>query len=177
MFDFNSKIAQTTQNISKFMVGKSSLQLNGKHRLISGRFHTLIWRPGDTVQTLESPGALCNVWSLPLWQQQAQHKPGKSKNSTDNFTVTFKMSTKWYYQLPWKGTKQYEGKVCGMSRQSGVAENVYFVTICPFFVEKTSRSTFLRSKFRFTATLTIFRGFTWYIYPMLKTLKRLLNTY
>ena len=24
MFDFNSKIAQTTQNISKFMVGKSS---------------------------------------------------------------------------------------------------------------------------------------------------------
>ena len=56
MFDFNSKIAQTTQNISKFMVGKSSLQLNGKHRLISGRFHTLIWRPGDTVQNLESPG-------------------------------------------------------------------------------------------------------------------------
>ena len=93
MFDFNSKIAQTKQNISKFVVGKSSLQLNGKCRLISGRFHTLIWRPGDTVQTLESPGALCNVWSLPLWQQQAQHKPGKSKNSTDNFTVTFKMST------------------------------------------------------------------------------------
>ena len=56
MFDFNSKIAQTTQNISKFMVGKSSLQLNGKRRLMSGRFHTLIWRPGDTVQNLESPG-------------------------------------------------------------------------------------------------------------------------
>ena len=118
-----------------------------------------------------------HVWSLPLWQQQAQHKPGKSKNSTDNFTVTFKMSTKWYYQLPWKGTKQYEGKVCGMSRQSGVAENVYFVTICPFFLEKTSRSTLLRFKFRFTATLTIIRGFSWYIYPMLKTLKWLLNTY
>ena len=44
------------QNISKFMVGKSKLQLNGKHRLVSGRFHTLIWRPGDTVQNLESPG-------------------------------------------------------------------------------------------------------------------------
>ena len=56
MVDFNSKIAQTMQNISKFMVGKSSLQLNGKRRLISGRFHTLIWRPGDTVQNLESPG-------------------------------------------------------------------------------------------------------------------------
>ena len=63
------------------------------------------------------------------------------------------------------------GKVCGMSRQSGVAENVYYVAInLPLFLEKTSRSTFLLSKFRFTATLTIFRGFSWYIYPMLKTL-------
>ena len=31
------------------------LQLNGKLRWISGRFHALIWRPGDTVQNPESP--------------------------------------------------------------------------------------------------------------------------
>ena len=29
---------------------------NGKLRQLSGRFQTLIWRPGDTVQSLESPG-------------------------------------------------------------------------------------------------------------------------
>ena len=54
-FDVNSKIAQTMRNIYKFIVGKSSLQLNSKLWRISGRFHTLIWKPGDTVQNLESP--------------------------------------------------------------------------------------------------------------------------
>ena len=29
---------------------------NSKLRRLSGRFQTLIWRPGDTVQNLESPG-------------------------------------------------------------------------------------------------------------------------
>ena len=52
MFDVNSKIAQTTQNILKFIVGKSSLQLNYKPRRISGRFHSLIWRPGDKVRII-----------------------------------------------------------------------------------------------------------------------------
>ena len=37
----------------KFYCQKSSLL---KHwQRLSGRFHTLIWRPGDTVQNLESP--------------------------------------------------------------------------------------------------------------------------
>ena len=51
MFDVNGKIAQT-----KFIVRKSSLQLNCKLQRISGRFHSLIWRLEDTVQNLESPG-------------------------------------------------------------------------------------------------------------------------
>ena len=42
-FDVNSKTAQTTQS------------LLSESQWISGRFHTLIWRPGDTVQNLESP--------------------------------------------------------------------------------------------------------------------------
>ena len=43
------------QLLKKFIEGKSSLQLNGKLRWISGRFHTLIWRLGVTAQNLESP--------------------------------------------------------------------------------------------------------------------------
>ena len=55
----NIKIAQTTQNSWNFIVGKSSLIVywrNGKVRRLSERFHTLIWRPGDTVQNLDSSG-------------------------------------------------------------------------------------------------------------------------
>ena len=52
-FDFNSKIAQTTQN---FHCRKVESTRNGKLRGLSGRFQTLIWRPGETVQNLESPG-------------------------------------------------------------------------------------------------------------------------
>ena len=37
------------------MVGKSSLQEIATWGL-PGRYQTLIWRPGDTVQKLESPG-------------------------------------------------------------------------------------------------------------------------
>ena len=48
------KIAQTMQNTWHFVVGKSSLYWrNGKFWRLSGRFYTLIWRPGDTVQNLE----------------------------------------------------------------------------------------------------------------------------
>ena len=48
------KIAQTMQNTWHFIVGKSSLYWrNGKLWRLSGRFYTLIWRPGDTVQNLE----------------------------------------------------------------------------------------------------------------------------
>ena len=48
------KIAQTMQNTWHFIVGKSSLHWrNGKLWRLSGRFYTLIWRPGDTVQNLE----------------------------------------------------------------------------------------------------------------------------
>ena len=48
-------IIQTTKNIWNFIVGKSSLQEMANFRQLSGRFHTLIWRPGDMVQNLESP--------------------------------------------------------------------------------------------------------------------------
>ena len=48
------KIAQTMQNTWHFNVGKSSLYWrNGKLWRLSGRFHTLIWRSGDTIQNLE----------------------------------------------------------------------------------------------------------------------------
>ena len=48
-------VAQTMENVSNFMVAKSSLQ---KYKLLrlSGRYQTLIWRPGYMVQNLESPG-------------------------------------------------------------------------------------------------------------------------
>ena len=57
-FNVNIKIIiiQITQNIWNFTVGKSSLQEMVNFWRLSGRFHTIIWRPGDTVQNLESHG-------------------------------------------------------------------------------------------------------------------------
>ena len=40
----------------KFHCQKVESTRNGKLRRLSGRFQTLIWRPGETVQNLESPG-------------------------------------------------------------------------------------------------------------------------
>ena len=40
----------------KFHCQKVEYTRNGKLRRSSGRFQTLIWRPGETVQNLESPG-------------------------------------------------------------------------------------------------------------------------
>ena len=56
MFDVNSKITQTTQNIWNFIVRKSNLQEMENLGDYLGDFQTLIWRPGETVQNLESPG-------------------------------------------------------------------------------------------------------------------------
>ena len=53
-FDVNSKKTQTTQSIWKKL--KVHSIRNGKPRWLSVRFQTLIWRPGETVQNLESPG-------------------------------------------------------------------------------------------------------------------------
>ena len=50
-FDINRKIAQTTPHCRKV-----EPTTNGKLRRLSGRFQTLIWRPGEKVQNLESPG-------------------------------------------------------------------------------------------------------------------------
>ena len=58
-FDVNIKIAQTTQNSWNFnIVGKSSLLKWRKCKLrrLLGRLRTLILRPRDAVQNLESPG-------------------------------------------------------------------------------------------------------------------------
>ena len=48
-FDVNSKIAQTTQSL-KLHCQKVDSTRNGKLRRLSGRFQTLIWRPGETVK-------------------------------------------------------------------------------------------------------------------------------
>ena len=53
----NIKIAQTTQNSWNLIVRKSSLVKKWQTSAnIRKPFQTLIWRPGDTVQNLESPG-------------------------------------------------------------------------------------------------------------------------
>ena len=54
-------VAQTTQNIWNFMVGKSSLQEIATLSIIREIYRTLIWRPGDMVQTLKSPGLSARV--------------------------------------------------------------------------------------------------------------------
>ena len=50
------------------MVGKSCLQ----EIAILGRYQTLIWRPGDTVQNLESPGLSGRVDSTEMLLFQSE---------------------------------------------------------------------------------------------------------
>ena len=116
MFDFNSEIGQTTQNISKFMVGKSKLQLNGKHRLISGRFHTLIWRPGDTVQNLESPGLSgrvdCTVYMCgPYLCDSSKHSTNLERVKTALIILQWLLKCQQILSAALKRNK----KICGKS--------------------------------------------------------------
>ena len=59
-------IVQTTQNIWNFIVRESSQKEMANFRRLSRRFHTLIWRPGDAVQNLESPGLSGRIDSTAL---------------------------------------------------------------------------------------------------------------
>ena len=50
-----NKIAQTAQIFEISLSERVESTRNGKVWRLSGRFQTLIWRPGDAVQNLESP--------------------------------------------------------------------------------------------------------------------------
>ena len=54
MFDVNSKMAHS--NNAKYSIVRKSILQSGKPRRLSGRFQTLIWRPGEAVRNLESLG-------------------------------------------------------------------------------------------------------------------------
>ena len=56
MFDVNSKVDQINKaTYLKFHCQKVESTRNGKLWRLSRRYQTLIWRPGETVQNLESP--------------------------------------------------------------------------------------------------------------------------
>ena len=111
-FNVNIKIIiiQTTQNIWNFIVGKSSLQEMANFRRLSGRFHTLIWRPGDTVQNLESPGCEHRegimqmgryhfqiLWTLPLqFLQDIFYETTKSTVKTLRGTLSW-IKMYWFH--------------------------------------------------------------------------------
>ena len=57
-------IAYSTTAHVKFHCQKVESKRNGKLRQLSGRFPTLIWRPRETVQNLESPELSGRVGSL-----------------------------------------------------------------------------------------------------------------
>ena len=63
-FDINSKNSSNKAKYLKFHCQKVETTRNGKLQQLSGRFQTLIWRPGETVQNLESPGLSGRVDSL-----------------------------------------------------------------------------------------------------------------
>ena len=48
-------VKQLKQRNFEISLSESRLYKNCKCRRLSGRFYTLIWRPGETVQNLESP--------------------------------------------------------------------------------------------------------------------------
>ena len=77
-FDVNIKIAQTTQNSWNFnIVGKSSLLKWRKCKLrrLLGRLRTLILRPRDAVQNLESPGLSGGVVSTDYFYVSWRREP------------------------------------------------------------------------------------------------------
>ena len=77
-FNVNIKIVQTTQNVWNFIVGKSSLQEMANLRRLSGRFHTLIWSLGDTVQNLEFSRIIRESWQYCniTFSDQRNHSDG-----------------------------------------------------------------------------------------------------
>ena len=81
-FDVNSSSNNT--KYLKFNCQKVESTRNGKLRRSSGRFQTLIWRPGETVQNLESPGLSGRVESpvLLLWRRTRKWKWGIVYNNT-----------------------------------------------------------------------------------------------
>ena len=77
----NSKIAQTMQSIWNFIVEKSTLQENGTSVIIREISDSkFIWKLGDAVQNLESPGFPGRVdstdtgalWTSLLWLNSLQ---------------------------------------------------------------------------------------------------------
>ena len=54
-FNINSKNSSNKAKYLKFHSQKVETTRNGKLRQF-GRFQTLVWRPGEMVQNLESPG-------------------------------------------------------------------------------------------------------------------------
>ena len=72
MFDVNSKIAQNKAKYLKFHRQNIESTRNGTLRQLSRRFQTLIWRPGETVQNLESPGLSGRVDSFRAEKRSAQ---------------------------------------------------------------------------------------------------------
>ena len=82
--------SQTTKNILKFYCCKVESTRNCKLRQLSGRFQTLIWRLGETVQNQESPrlfGRVDSTAFLPSGFYRNHHCKSKSQHSI--LEVTF----------------------------------------------------------------------------------------
>ena len=65
---------------------------NSKLRQLSGRFQTLIWRPGDTVQNLESPGLSGRVDSpaqmtMCVNQEESERKKEKKQQAEKSLSM------------------------------------------------------------------------------------------
>ena len=70
------RLSSNNAKYLKFHHQKVESARNGKLWRLSRRFQTLIWRPGETFQNLESPGlsgrvdrpAINNLFHKPFWQ-------------------------------------------------------------------------------------------------------------
>ena len=69
---FDVNCMQNSSNNAKYLkfhCQRVESTRNDKLRRLSRRFKTLIWRPGNTVQNLESPGLYGRVESTKKWRQ------------------------------------------------------------------------------------------------------------
>ena len=82
--------SQTTKNILKFYWHKVESTRNCKLRQLSGRFQTLTWRQGETVQNQESPrlfGRVDSTTFLPSGFYRTHHCKSKSQHSILEVTL------------------------------------------------------------------------------------------
>ena len=92
---YHTEVYEETFNVNNTEL---SLQLNGKLWWISRRFRALIWRAGDTVQNLESPGLSGRVDSTVVHIRNPKVLPGETNITIFTISMGTWSRTCWLHE-------------------------------------------------------------------------------